>query len=336
MANIRQIAKQAKVSVSTVSRVLNHFPYVSETKRKAVQDAMDQLNYSRNINAVHLLRGKTNMIGVLLPYVNHPYFSSMMEGITAEALRHNYRLLLCQTDYQEHEETKALELLREKQIDGLIICSKTLSWDQIEPYSSFGPIVACESVQSDSISSVFLDHYAAFQFAIQYLIEHGHRQIGVCLSRYYSNSSETRRKALSDCLSSIGEPVRDEWTFYDCYGMEEGVEVVRRLMSLDQRPTALLVTGDQVAAGIIMEARQNGIRVPDDLAIIGFDNQPIAKILHITTVDNQMMEMGRRALSLLHTQITGEREKTEKVQLPFQLIPRSTVSNRNVSDEKQS
>lgn len=334
MANIRQIARLANVSVSTVSRVLNQFPYVSETKRRAVQEAINQLNYSRNSNAVHLLKGKTNRIGVLLPYVNHPYFSGIMEGITAEALRLNYRLLLCQTNYVEDEEIKALELLHEKQIDGLIICSKTVGWDKIEPFTSFGPIVACEQVQSDSISSVFIDHYAAFQLAIQHLVQHGHRRIGICLGRFHSNSSETRRKALTDVLADRNEAVREEWCFYDCYGMEDGIEVVRRFLSLHERPTALLVTGDSVAAGIIMEARKQGIHVPEELAIIGFDNQPIAKALQITTVDNQMIEMGSCALRILHSHIAGEGQGTNRIQLPFHLIVRETVMNIDQTTKK--
>lgn len=325
MPNIKQVARLANVSVTTVSRVLNGHPYVSEEKRKAVLEALEQVNYSRNMNAVHLLRGKTNRIGVMLPYVNHPYFSRIMEGIAGEALKANYRLVLSQTNYQAEEELKALEMLREKQIDGLILCSKSLDWEQIEAFTSFGPIVACENAEHSRISSIYIDHYASFQYGIQHLIRKGHHRIGCCLGRPNSANSVKRRLAFSDSLLAINEPVREDWMFYHCYGIEDGAEVVHRLLERKERPSALLVTSDQVAAGIIAEAGNQGLHIPQDLAIIGFDNQPIAKVLHITTIDNQLFEMGSGAFRILHDEITGESTGPVKKQLQFQLMDRSTV-----------
>lgn len=326
MANIRQIAKLAKVSVTTVSRVLNHHPYVSEDKRRAVLDAFRQLNYSRNINAVHLAQGRTNMVGVMLPFVDHAYFSRILEGISGEALGANYRLLLCQTSYEEEEERKALELLKEKQIDGLIICSKTLPWEQIEPYTSYGPIVACENTEQwNRISSVYIDHYAAFRFGMEHLISRGHRRIGYCLSRSNSASSSTRRRAYRDMLTSIGEEERQEWMFTNCYGIEDGVEVVRRLLSMKERPSALVVTGDHVAAGIIEEARNVGLSVPEELAIIGFDNHPISKVLQLTTIDNGLLEIGGGIFRLLHRHMNEENHQPEHIEMPFRFMERSTV-----------
>ncbi|MGG2197131.1 MULTISPECIES: LacI family DNA-binding transcriptional regulator [Paenibacillus] len=325
MANIKHIAKLANVSISTVSRVLNNQPYVSEDKKKAIFDAIEQLEYTRNMNAIHLIKGKTNLVGVMMPFINHAYFSRLMEGISAEAFKENYQLILCQTNYELCNETAVLEMLKMKQIDGIIICSKSMPLEQIEPYTRYGPIVACEDVNQSPVSSVYLDHYTSFKYGINYLIEKGHQYIGLCLGRNSGANSQSRLKAYKDALHSINQPFREEWMFYQSYRIEDGVEVLNKLRTMEQRPTALLVTSDQVAAGIIMEARKNGIEVPNDLAIIGFDNQPIAEVFDLTTIDNQLMEMGSCAFRIVHDQIAKKKTEPEYREFDFRLIERSTV-----------
>ena len=136
--------KTAGVSISTVSRVLNNHPYVKEEKRKRVLDAVEELNYAKNINAIHLIKGKTYTIGVMLPFINLPYFSTIIEGIGNEALAAGYHINLCQTNYDSIEEIRVLEMMKMKQFDGMIICSRTSSWEQIETFAKFAPIISCE------------------------------------------------------------------------------------------------------------------------------------------------------------------------------------------------
>lgn len=149
MTNIRDIAKMAGVSVTTVSRVLNHHPYVSEAKRAAVLEAIKKSHYHRNINAVHLSKGKTNLIGVAVPFLNHPYFGQLMEGIADEAITQNHQLVLFQTNYEPQRELEALKMLKYKQIDALIICSRAGSWEWIEEYQQYGTIVLCEDARKN-------------------------------------------------------------------------------------------------------------------------------------------------------------------------------------------
>ncbi|MGG6313397.1 LacI family DNA-binding transcriptional regulator [Paenibacillus macerans] len=324
MPNIKQIAEAAGVSVTTVSRVLNDHPYVSEAKRKAVEEAIRQLNYSRNMNAVHLIKGTTQIVGVLLPNINHYYFARIMEGMAQEALKHNYQLMLCQTDYRPEEERKMLEMLRNKQMDGLVICSRALSLNEVEAYADYGPVALCEAVQGRRLSAVYIDHYASFQTAIRYLWDKGYRRIGYTISRRNSPSSRSRRQAYADTLSALGGRPREDWVLNGCYDLEDGAALADRLRAMDDRPEALLITGDQVAAGFIMAARQRGLRVPGDFAVIGFDNQPISGILGITTIDNRLSEIGARAFAIVHGQITGDGAPVTE-ELGFRLIERSTV-----------
>ncbi|HDR7800914.1 TPA: LacI family DNA-binding transcriptional regulator [Bacillus tropicus] len=325
MANIKDIAKMAGVSVTTVSRVLNDHPYVSEEKRKAVIEIVEKLNYSQNANAVHLSKGKTNIVGVILPYINHPCFDVMVGGMMEVALAHNYRVLLCQTNYNKKEEMKSLHMLKTKQLDGLIICSRANEWETIEPYASYGTIVACEDNDISNISSVYTNHSAAFQLGMDYLIEKGYKKIGYCTGRKLGPSSQKRFDVYKQQLQSIDEEVNEEWIFTECFTLEDGVKVAHKLKEMQHLPEALIVAGDEVAIGVMTEAEKLGIQVPEDLAIIGFDNQPISQVLQLTTIDQNLNEIGRKAFEMFYRQTSDERSKQERVEIPYELVERSTV-----------
>lgn len=325
MANIREIAKRAGVSVSTVSRVLNGYPYVKEEKRKAVWGVVHELNYKKNINAVHLSKGKTNIIGVMLPTINHPYFSMIVEGIAEEALRYGYHLLFFQTNYDIHKELEALEMLRVKQIDGLIICSHTISLETLELYISDGPIVLCEDIQEPHIFSVYIDHYQAFMLGMDYLIKKGHSKIGYCLGRPTSINSQKRKAAYKDALQHIHAPIHANWMFHHCLHIGDGERIVSTILSLAEKPTALLVTSDQVAAGIVLWGKTYGLRVPNDLAIVSFDNHPISEALHITTIELPLSLMGKKAFQMIYDYFANSYTQPKKEKLPVRLIERASV-----------
>src|SRR4051794_5673705 len=178
MANIIDLAKMAGVSKTTVSRVLNNHPYVSEEKKNAVLEAIKMTNYHKNINAVHLSRGKTQLMGVVLPFSDHPYFALLLKGVAKQAFENNYKLVLFQTDYRESREKEALQMLEQKQIDSLIICSRTCELSMIEEHLQFGQIVLCENVKGEKLSSTYVNHYKIFFDALEYLYHKGHRKIG--------------------------------------------------------------------------------------------------------------------------------------------------------------
>jgi LacI family transcriptional regulator, repressor for deo operon, udp, cdd, tsx, nupC, and nupG len=324
MSNIREIAEKVGVSVTTVSRVLNDHPYVSEEKRKAVEQAIEQLNYTKNIHAVHLVKGKTNMIGVVLPYVNHPYFNNILEGAAREALVNGYRLVVCQTNYQKEKEQEALDMLKVKQVDGILICSRANDWDTIEDYVSYGPIVTCEDAKGHEVSSVFINHYEGFMTGMNYLFEKGYRKIGYCIARKESANSQKRKKAYVDALKMINEPIKEEWMFHDCLTIEDGERLAQELFHMKHWPEALLVASDQVAAGVILACQKYGWDIPGDLAVVGFDNHPIAHVLGMTTIEHPSAEMGTEAFRLLHRQIHQKAGKEDR-ELTFRLLKRKSA-----------
>jgi len=319
MANIKDIARLAGVSVTTVSRVINGHPYVSAEKQEAVKRAMETANYERNINAVHLSKGKTNLIGVVVPSIRRPYYGMVVEGIAEEAIRDNYKLVFIQTGYEVERELDALMMLKLKQIDALIFCSKTIGLDILEEYIPYGPIIVLEDARGSSISSIFIDYYKNFAMALTYLRGKGHHKIGYCLARKSSPNSRQREAAYRDFYTDLNEAYDPEYIFHDCIHLEDGEWIMQRIIKMDDPPTALLVTSDQVAAGILTYCKDNDIAVPDKLAIVGFDNQPIAKIMNITTYEIPLVEIGRRSF------IRAIEGGCSHQEIPINLIERLTV-----------
>lgn len=327
VANIREIAKMAGVSVSTVSRVLNNHPYVNEQKRAEILKIIAEHNYVQNSNAVHLSTGKTMVLGVTLPLVNNQYYSSIIEGIAAEAARLQYKLMVCQTNNSPEQERSILHLLKNKKIDGLIMCSRSSSCDTLSEYAEYGPIITCEANDTTTVSSVHIDHYQTFLIGMEYLIQKGHRRIGYCIGRKNSFNSQHRKRAYEEKLRSIGVTPSSEWAFEECLKIEDGKEVARKLMQQAERPTAMIVSCNHIAAGMFKEASSLGLNIPQDLAIIGCDDQVIGELLEITTVSSSSTQMGKHAFEMLYERITNPElvGKKEEKELSPVLVERQTT-----------
>ncbi|UHA75580.1 LacI family DNA-binding transcriptional regulator [Paenibacillus sp. 481] len=324
MYNIKQIAQMAGVSVSTVSRVINNHPYVNEQKRAEILNIIKQFNYLPNSNAIHLVTGKTNVIGVILPLVSNHYYNSILAGIAQQATRHNYYLMVCQTDYRADKELEVLEMLKMKKMDGVIMCAHLNEYEAIEPYTQFGPIVTCEMTNSERISSVYTDHYRNFLMGMNVLIEKGHCHIGYCIGRADSLNSRHRRRAYFDAMQRIEVAPAAAWAFEGCITFQDGSEVVDKWqhMQPQTRPTALLTACTHIAAGIVTAAKKRGIDIPRDLAVVGCDDQQTGELLDITTVTNSSREIGEQAFDLLHAQLINKAQVITKQELRPQLRER--------------
>jgi DNA-binding LacI/PurR family transcriptional regulator len=319
VTNIHDIAKMAGVSATTVSRVLNHHPHVNEETVKAVQRAIDETGYTKNIHAVHLKKGRTNLIGIVVPFMDQIYFSQLVDGIARAVSKTDCHLLIIQTQYIEEKELEALELLKTKQIDCLIFCSRSVQMDVLQSYSQSGKMVVLEDIQVEGISCTYMNHYDSFYAALAFLYANGHKRIGICLNRENSTSSLQRKKAFADFLNAHQLPFLDEDVVTDCLYLEDGINLANQLIQSAARPTAFLVTNDQVAAGLYTTLVRAGWNVPKDLAIIGFDNQSISKALDMTTVQIPFNKIGEQ---LIKQALESEATRHE---IKLELIKRGTV-----------
>lgn len=313
MTNIRDLAREANVSVTTVSRVLNDHPYVANEKRQAVREAIEKLGYIRNQTAVHLSTGMTKTVGVMLPFVDHPYHAAILQGIAQAAFDASYRFLTWQTNYVETHEQLALDALAQQEIDALIVVSHSLPLSVILSYERHGPIVFCE--HHEDVVAVYIDHYTAFQQGLAHLRQQGHTSIGICLGRPDSTNSLARKHAYQ-------EVVCDEFVYEQTLTIEDGATVARRWMQQKQRPTAILTASDHVAAGLILELRKQGYQVPGDLSVIGFDGSELAEVLAMTTIAIPYATIGRHAFQLT---IREDPIARPQIEVPSAFISGTTV-----------
>lgn len=319
MANIRDLAQMAGVSVTTVSRVLNDHPYVSDEKRGAVLEAIKVTNYQKNINAVHLSKGKTMLVGVVLPLFNQPYFSLILKGIAEQAEEKDYKIVLFQTGYALERELEALQMLKQKQIDALIICSRTSDLSLIEQHTQYGSVVLCEDIESEWLSTTYINHYAIFHHALEYLYNKGHRKIGYSIGRRSGTNSRMREKSYEEFHQAHHLSYNPEYIIDQCLYVEDGERVMNKLNQMTNPPTAMLVTGDQVAAGIMISCQKRGISIPEDLAIIGFNNESITQVMNMTTIEIPLIDMGKNLFQQVIDEKISHKEFKEK------FIERGTV-----------
>ncbi|MBY6037949.1 LacI family transcriptional regulator [Fictibacillus nanhaiensis] len=328
MATIQDVAKLAGLSRTTVSRVINQHPYVTEEKKRLVSKAMEELNYVPNSSARRLRRQQTETIAVYVPRITNPFFSHLVEVMEKEAGKKGYQLILCQTRYKKEQERNFLELLKTKQVDGLILTSIENDWGQIEPYLSYGPIVVCnEYTDTAEVPIVFLNQIEGGYIGTKHLIDKGYTKLGFCSGDHKSSRVAYDRKVgFLKAVEEAGLLMKDEWFFRNAYSVQDGLNTFKALEKLDDPPQALFTGSDEVAAGLVKAAKDAGWRVPEDLAIIGFDNQPLAELMELTTVEQPIETIARNAMELMIESIQSKRRPVRKeVILPLRLIERTST-----------
>lgn len=324
MHNIKRIAEIAGVSTSTVSRVLNHHPYVSEATRTRVMEVIRELDYIPNINAVQLKVGRTKVIGIMTPTINN-YYMQIIKGVSNAGKEQDYQVLIYQTEENQDLESAALELLRQKKVDGIVILRRMLDWSAVRHYTKYGPIVTCEPLKNKEISSIYLDHYEGFRIGLEHLAELGFEKIACTVGRKNSVNSQRRLQAYYDLLAARKLPVNEEWLLSGIHTVQDGMRAFAKLESLKERPHAIMTTNDLVACGIISAARSKGWKVPGDLAVVGFeaDESQVADAMGLTNITNPLQRIGQEMFRTLYQQLNGQ--PLEPVSLAFELKVRQST-----------
>lgn len=316
MVTIDEVAQHAGLSRTTVSRVINEHPYVSDAKRKQVLSAMEELGYMPNSAAQRLRNNKTKTIAVLLSRIVNPFFSQLVDAMELEAVESGYQLLLCNTRRQKEKEFQYLQLLKAKQVDGVILASIENDWQEIEPYTQYGPMLLCnEYVAEATIPMIKAKQREAAYEGVMHLIEKKHKRIAYCGGDERALLTLDRKNGFLEAMSDAGLPVYDEWIFSDTLGISDGKNIMKEISQMKTRPTAIFAGGDEVGAAMIKEAKSYGWNVPQDLAVIGFDDQPIAKIVEpsMTTIRQPIDELGRRAVQHMLAMIQESANLSEDI-----------------------
>ncbi|WP_257352065.1 LacI family DNA-binding transcriptional regulator [Pseudalkalibacillus decolorationis] len=328
MTTIADVAKHAGLSRATVSRVINNYQYVTEEKKKLVRDAMNELGYYPNSSAQRLRNQKTNMIAILVPRLTNPFFTNIIEGIEKVAAENGLQLLICQTKSDKQKELNYFKLLKTKQVDGIILTAIENDWEKFSPFLDCGPIVLCNEYDEEAtVPMIRLNQFEGSYIGTRHLIERGHRKIGYCGGGSMSGLSTDRKNGLKKALEDIGLTLNPDWIFLKRYSIEDGQKVMKEIAAMDDRPTAIFTGSDEVAAGVIKESKNSGIKVPEDLAVIGFDNQPIAEMIEpgLTTIEQPSEEIGEKAMETMVAVLNEQKFDTSLNGLSLELVVRDST-----------
>lgn len=323
MSNLDQIAKLSGFSKATVSRVLNHSPHVSKATRDKITAIMEQLDYVPNGNAISLSTGQTLQIGMVTEGINAvmlPFLNSFAET----ASQNGYQTIIYTSGGDPGKELQAFEDLRRKRVDALVISTCVNDPELLGSYTKYGPIVSWQRMDHSLIATVAMNQYDGYQLGLQHVIERGYTDIANAFGRASSINTLSRDQAYQDTMSKYNLPYNPEWSRRGIFSIRDGEQMVRDLWTSGKEvPNAILCANDLVAAGILSEARRQGVRVPDELAIVGFDNTELAHTLGITSIHNPIEAQARNAFYLLLGRLNHSEARLEALQ--YSLVRRETT-----------
>ncbi len=301
---IRDVARHAGVGVATVSRVINGNDNVREDTRRRVLRAIDQLNYVPNVAARQLSGGKTLVIGVVTPYLTTPSFSERLAGIQTVLWDSKYDIVLHSVRSPEDLSGKMRTLLTQKRVDGIILLTPPRLDDDLWKIDPEMPVVVVDSLNlQERYPTLVIDDARGGRLAVEYLIRKGHRDIGFVGDELQSifgvTSNKYRFDGFQKVLRAHGIPSQPDWYRFGPMGSESAQRQAREVLSEPQRPTAIFASSDVKAFNVINVAQGMGLRVPEDLAVIGFDDIEAARYMNLTTVRQHLRATGQHAARLM-------------------------------------
>lgn len=301
---IRDVARHARTSVSTVSRVLTRTGPVAEATRLRILEAIAELGYKPNALARGLVRRRTGTIGVVIPDVANPFYAEVLRGMSDVATEQGLHMLLVNADLSFAKEAEGFALLQEKQVDGIVYTSGTVTAEHREIFRRLGrPVVLAATYDPDGpYPSVLVDSHTGAAMAMRHLLDLGHRRIGVINGPGDDAIAGLPRwEGYREAAAERGVDMDPDLVLMGDYRLESGYRAMEQLLAQPNLPTAVAAASDLMAIGAINAALDRGLRVPDDLSVVGFDNIWFASAIRpaLTTVAQPMYDIGARAIHLL-------------------------------------
>jgi LacI family transcriptional regulator len=327
-ATIIDVAREAGVSYATVSRVINNKAHVKPEKREAVLDAMRRLGYVVNRRARSLASGRSLVIGLLVQSLDSSWMGAVLRGIDEELEAAGYELMLYTTHRRRHREAVLVEAITSGMTDGLLLLipqdpAAYLATLRAQRF----PFVLVDHLGVDEEGpSVQVTNSSGARAAVEYLAGLGHRRVGFITGVLAMPSARARLAAFEETAAALGLDQDGELVAEGDFGFTSGYEAADRLLSLPDRPTAIFASNDVMALAVMSVAGHRGLRVPEDLSVIGFDDIAESATAHppLTTIRQPLEQMGRSAARLLLQQIEAPELPPERVILPTELVVRGS------------
>lgn len=314
---VRDVAQKAGVSISTVSRVLTGSARVSPELRQRVIDAVEELGYRPNALARGLRMRRTAVIGLLIPDISNPFFGQLARVVEDAANNRGYSILLCNSQNSRAREVQYLDLLRQQQVDGVLVVTSGAMGEELEEFFKLtGAAVLALDRRIPQFKGPWIggDPYPGARQAVQHLLDLGHRNIGLVRGVEGNISSDERYKALNRALVEAGLP-EERWTWVGEYTLETGIAAGLALAELpaQKRPTAVIATSEFSAYGLIEGVSRHGISVPDQLSVVGYDNTAFAEVFRpaLTVIAQPIEEMGELAVDFILRMINNAEQEEQ-------------------------
>jgi LacI family transcriptional regulator len=328
---IKDVARKAEVSVTTVSRVLNNKPDVSEDTKAKIEKIMDELGYKPNGIARGLVLNKTYSIGLIIPDISNPYFPEVAKGVENKAKEKGYSVIFCDTSNDKDEEKNAIELLKSKRVDGIIL---SLSINNIKELKKLEneqfPVVQIDrKVPGSNYPTVTIDNINSGFKATKYLIQLGHTKIAHLTGDLDTKTGQDRLVGYKQALKEFNLFEKEDWILEGDYSKESGFKLMKSLLEQKTRPTAVFAANDLMAIGAYETIFNYELEIPDDISLIGHDDIGVASTVRpgLTTMAQPKYELGQKAAKILIEEIENENEinKGDNKLLESKLIIREST-----------
>jgi len=333
ITTLKELAKQLKLSISTVSRALNDHPDISEATKEKVQQLADDLNYVPNIFAKGFRSHKTNILGVIVPNIAHYFTSTILKGILAEASLKGYRIIISESDNDTVKQTEMLRTMVQFGVDGILmsLSKKTQNIESIIQMKNTLPLVLFDKVSSKiPCTQVVINEEESAFHAIEHLINTGKKRIAIIKESEFSYNSEKRYAGYLRALKEYNIPL-DEKIVLSCsdISMKQGRRMTSLLLSMKKRPDAIFAITDSAAIGVIKTLKKFNISIPKDIAVVGFSNSINSTIIdpHLTTVDQPGELIGATAVRYLTKEIDSPNDDfiNKTIEIKTNLIIREST-----------
>lgn len=325
----QDVAKKAGVSVATVSRVLNGSPLVTESVQHKVLHAVKELNYQPNRTAQRLRAGRSQVIGLIIYDIQNPFFTAVVRGIEDVAYRDGYSLILCNSDEDPEKEKLYINVMRSEEVAGVILASASEAAPQVDDLITYNiPVVAVDRQIADKqIDSVLAANIEGAREAVAYLIKLGHRHIGFVGLPLTHTPGKERYEGYSLALREHNLKLSTDLVCIADAKQQGGYEHTRDLLANQPHITALFVANNLMTLGALNAIRERGLKIPDEISVIGFDDMPWASLLQppLTAVAQPTYELGQRAAELLLGRLKERNKPAVLEHLPTQLIVRGST-----------
>jgi LacI family transcriptional regulator len=327
--DIRTVAALAKVSIATVSRTINGSPAVSDRLMKRVWQAIEQLNYFPNTHARSLVSGRSRILGIIVENITNPFFPELIQNFEEVAVAHGFEILVSSSNSDPAVLTNCVRRMLERKVEGVAV----MTFGEEEPvldqltHRDIPMVLAEFRLDDPKTSTILLDYTTGVRAAVHHLMGLGHRRIGFLAGPHKLHSAITRENDFRTAMRDAGLEVDPAWVIECDHTLRGGVAGFERLRALGSQPSAVLCSNDMTAIGVLRAAYMGGLRVPQDLSVIGLDDIDFAEFTlpPLTTIRLSRADLARAAFDALRAQTDGNTKIQREFLVSTSLVVRGST-----------